>query len=353
MKKIFFLLPIIWLAAACQSDKKTEAAAEVTEARIPVELRQVQTQTTADPVYLSGLVFNEKEARLSFKTGGIIQRIYVDEGDRVAAGQLLATLDLTEIAAQVSQSKQGVDKARRDLDRAKNLFADSVATREQLQNATTAYEVAKESQRIADFNRQFSEIRAPHAGRIVRKLMNEGELAGPGTPLFFMDGQGESAWVLRAGVPDRDWARIAEGDKAEVVFDAWPDEVFTGIVSNKAIAADPKSGSFEIEIQVQPKGKTMASGLFAKAKLRPRALGQVKCIPIEALLEGNGKDAFVFITKDNETVEKKAVRIAFINENCVAITQGLEQVDEVITSGSPYLTERSLIKVITSHTSAE
>ncbi len=353
MKKIFFLLPMIaLLAISCQSDKKSEST-ESAEERIPVEIRQVQTQTVADPVYLSGLVSNEKEARLSFKTGGIIQRIFVDEGDRVAAGQLLATLDMTEIGAQVSQSRQGVEKARRDLDRAKNLYADSVATKEQLQNATTAYEVARESQRIADFNQKFSEIRAPHAGRIVRKLMNEGELAGPGTPVFFMDGQGESAWVLRAGVPDRDWARIVEGDKAEVVFDAWPEEVFTGVVSNKAIAADPKSGSFEIEIKVNPKGKALATGLFAKAKLTPHALGQVKCVPIEALLEGNGKEAFVFITKDNQTVEKRAVRIAFINKDCVAVSQGLENVEEVITSGSPFLTERSLIKVIPLHTEAD
>ncbi len=352
MKKIVFLLPIILLTAACQSEKKTESA-EPTEERIPVELRQVQTQKVADPVYLSGLVFNEKEARLSFKTGGVIQRVYVDEGDRVAAGQLLATLDLTEIGAQVSQSKQGVEKARRDWERAKNLYADSVATKEQLQNANTAYEVAKESQRIADFNQKFSEIHAPHAGRIVRKLMNEGELAGPGTPLFFMDGQGESAWVLRAGVPDRDWARIVEGDKAEVVFDAWPEETFTGVVSNKAIAADPKSGSFEIEIKIHPKGKTLASGLFAKAKLMPHALGEVKCVPVEALQEGNGKAAFVFITNDNQTVQKKAVRVAFINKDCVAINHGLEGIDKVITSGSPFLTERSLIKVVTNFTTTE
>lgn len=352
MKKILILLPIVWLLAACQSEKQNETT-ETPEERIPVELRQVKTQTVADPVYLSGLVSNEKEARLSFKTGGVIQRIYVDEGDRVAAGQLLATLDLTEIGAQVSQSRQGVDKARRDWERAKNLYADSVATKEQVQNASTAYEVAKENQRIADFNQKFSEIRAPHAGRIVRKLMNEGELAGSGTPLFFMDGQGDAAWVLRAGVPDRDWARIAEGDKAEVVFDAWPDETFTGVVSNKAIAADPKSGSFEIEIKLQPKGKTLASGLFAKAKLIPNALGQVKCVPIEALQEGNGKDAFVFITKDNQTVQKQAIRIAFINKDCVAVSQGLENVNEVITSGSPFLTERSLIKVIPTHTSAQ
>lgn len=352
MKKILILLPMVWLLAACQSEKKAETT-ETPEERIPVELRQVKTQTVADPVYLSGLVSNEKEARLSFKTGGVIQRIYVDEGDRVAAGQLLATLDLTEIGAQVSQSRQGLDKARRDWERAKNLYADSVATKEQVQNASTAYEVAKENQRIADFNQKFSEIRAPHAGRIVRKLMNEGELAGPGTPLFFMDGQGDAAWVLRAGVPDRDWARIAEGDKAEIVFDAWPDETFTGVVSNKAIAADPKSGSFEIEIKVQPKGKTLASGLFAKAKLTPNALGQVKCVPIEALQEGNGKDAFVFITKDNQTVQKQAIRIAFINKDCVAVSEGLENVNEVITSGSPFLTERSLIKVIPTHTDAQ
>ncbi|MDV7400678.1 hypothetical protein RZS08_55190, partial [Arthrospira platensis SPKY1] len=100
-------------------------------------------------------------------------------------------LDLTEIEAQVRQAKEGLDKARRDLQRAQNLYADSIATLEQVQNATTAVEVATQSVEIAEFNRQFSEIRAPFAGKVVAKLLNEGEVTGPGTPVFYLIATGQ------------------------------------------------------------------------------------------------------------------------------------------------------------------
>jgi multidrug efflux pump subunit AcrA (membrane-fusion protein) len=83
----------------------------------------------------SGLLSTENEARLSFKISGIIEKIFVKEGDRVRKGQLLATLKSTEIASQVQQVQLTVEKAQRDYQRANNLYKDSVVTLEQLQNA--------------------------------------------------------------------------------------------------------------------------------------------------------------------------------------------------------------------------
>lgn len=331
--------------SACSGEEKPAEEAE-TQNKIAVSLHAVQRQSVSDPVHLSGLLFSDQETRLSFKTGGIIQKTYVKEGDVVKAGQLLALLDMTEIDAQVAQAKQGLDKASRDLERARNLQSEQVATKEQVQNATTAYDVARETVQIAEFNRRFSEVRAPHAGRIVRKLMSEGELAGPGMPIYFMDGQGKAAWVLRAGLADRDWARIKEGDAAQIGLDAYPGEVFSGKVTNKSIAADPSSGSFEVEISLQPTSKMLASGLFAQAVLSPSAREELVCVPPSAIQEGQGKQAYVYTTADGQTAQRRLVRIAFIRADCVAIAQGLEGVTEIITAGSPYLTDGSAIEVV-------
>ncbi len=345
----FLLLAGITATIAGCGHKKEEAVEADAPNRVAVELHPIQRQNVSDPIYASGLLFSDEEARLSFKTGGVIQKIYVREGDAVRQGQLLATLDLTEIEAQVNQARQGLDKANRDLERARNLQRDNVATREQVQNAETAYEVAGENVRIAEFNRRFSEIRAPHTGRIVRKLMNEGELAGPGTPVFFIDGQGKADWVLRAGVADRDWARIAEGDPASITLDAYPGETFPGKVTYKSVAADPSSGSFEIEVTIRAGNKNLASGLFARAALQPGAGEALVCVPPAAVHEGSGKSAYVYVTDDRKTARKLAVRIASIRPDCIAIEQGLDGVSEVITAGSPFLTDGSAIEVMEAH----
>jgi len=89
----------------------------------------------------------------------------VKEGEDVSKGQLLASLDLTEIDAQVSQSKNNLEKTKRDLERGQRLLKDSAATLEQIQNLQTAFNVADENFRIASFNRQFSTIHANASGR--------------------------------------------------------------------------------------------------------------------------------------------------------------------------------------------
>jgi len=116
------------------------------------------------PVRSIGIVATSEEIRLSFKTGGIIAHAYVNEGQSVKAGQLLAELNLSEITAQVNQAENGYEKALRDFTRAKNLFADSVATLEQYQNAETGLNVAKSILDAAQFNLVHSRIKAPAMG---------------------------------------------------------------------------------------------------------------------------------------------------------------------------------------------
>src|SRR5258708_754640 len=139
---------------------------------IAVKLQPVTTANKGKILQYSGLIASNSEARLSFKIGGIISRIYVKEGDHVSAGQLLATLDLTEINAQVQQASQNLEKSQRDETRANNLYRDTVASLEQVQNAHTQTTIATEGLRIAHFNQQYAQIRASCNGAILQKPMN-------------------------------------------------------------------------------------------------------------------------------------------------------------------------------------
>ncbi|MCC6582057.1 MAG: efflux RND transporter periplasmic adaptor subunit, partial [Phycisphaeraceae bacterium] len=293
----------------------------------------------------SGILTSSAEQRLSFKIGGVIRKIYVDEGDVVRPGQLLAVLDKTEIDAQVSQANQALLKAERDLSRVEGLYRDSSATLELLQNATTGRDVAKETARITQFNRQYAEIRANRGGKVIKKLMNEGEITGPGTPVFVIFETGNDDWVVKVNVSDRDWARIKTGMNARVTLDAYPTPVFTGKVSDLAPAADPASGLYPVEIRVTPQGKRFAPGLFAQVDITPKQARNYAAVPVEAIIEGDGREAFVFaLQADGESVRKTPVQVAFLEQNLAVLTNSLEGVTEVITSGAPYLTEKKKVK---------
>lgn len=326
------------------ANSKTQNS-NVVDERIPVRTAVVQQKTIALPVHASGILTSSAEQRLSFKIGGVIRKIYVDEGDVVRPGQLLAVLDKTEIDAQVAQAQQALTKAERDLGRVEGLYRDSSATLELLQNATTGRDVAKETARIAQFNQQYAEIRATRGGKIIKKLMNEGEITGPGTPVFVLFQTGVDDWVVKINVSDRDWARLSPGMSAKVVMDAYPDAPFSGKVSDLAPAADPTSGLYPIEIKVAPQGKRFAPGLFAQVDITPSQSRLYTLVPIEAIVEGDGKAAFVFaLQADGESVRKTPVQVAFLEGDQAVIASGLEGVAEVVTSGAPYLSEKKKVR---------
>lgn len=330
-----------------KSAANTQAAAAAEEEYIPVRTVAVQQRTISLPVHASGILHSSAEQRLSFKIGGVIRKTYVDEGDVVRAGQLLAILDKTEIDAQVAQAQQGLAKAERDLGRVEGLYKDSSATLELLQNATTGRDIAKETARIAQFNQQYAEIRATRSGKIIKKLMNEGEITGPGTPVFVLFETGKDDWVVKINVSDRDWARLSLGMSAKVTMDAYEGTVFPGKVTDLAPAADPTNGLYTVEIRIAPQGKRFAPGLFAEVDITPSQSRAYTIVPIESIVEGNGKSAFVFaLQADATSVKKLPVQIAFMEGNQVVIASGLENVREVVTAGAPYLTEKKKVKKI-------
>ncbi|MEI9921274.1 MAG: efflux RND transporter periplasmic adaptor subunit [Bacteroidota bacterium] len=359
MKKIILYAAIPVLLAAvlftCGSnDSKTEASTPaIDDAAVAVRVTDVTEGDFTLPVVSSGLITTGTESRLSFKTGGIVTSILVEEGQQVTKGQLLATLDQTEIDAQVSQAKNNLDKTLRDFERVERLFKDSAATLEQYQNVKTAYDVASEQSRIAGFNKQYSTIHANANGRVIRKFVNEGEQVSGGSPALVINSADDNDWIVRMGLPDVDWVRIRRGDKAIVKTDAYPGESFDATVSLINEGADVVSGLYVVEVKISPKGlspekggKKLASGLVANVEIIPSEKQKLKSIPIESLVEGSGTNAFVFVAVSDKAVKKIPVRVAYIAQDHAMISAGLDTVAKVITAGSAFLTESSTIKIV-------
>jgi len=313
---------------------------------IPVSVMELHKEMRSEPVHTSGQFTTDDETFLSFKTGGVISTIMVKEGESIKKGQLLATLDLSEINALVQQATLGFEKATRDYNRAKNLQKDSVATVEQMQNAKTALDIASQQLNTAKFNQKYSEIRAVNNGFILKKFVNPGQVIGPGIPVFQTNGAGTSNWILKVGISDKQWARIKLGDKATITTDAIPSKELNAIVSNKSEGADPMSGAFSIELKLTdniPVG--LAAGLFGKANIYPSQMSEVWSIPYSSLLDGNANTGYVFVTDDNKTARKIPVNIETIEKDQVLINGGLENSSHLIVGGSAYLSDNSVITI--------
>ncbi len=119
MKKIqpiFILLSLLLILESC-GGKKVEKLNEQTNNSIPVKVMTLEKSEVNKSIAVSGQFFTDDETYLSFKFGGVVNNILVKEGDLVHKGQLLATLDLTEINATVNQAQLALEKAQRDYNR--------------------------------------------------------------------------------------------------------------------------------------------------------------------------------------------------------------------------------------------
>lgn len=346
MRAISIFAAIIIILQSC-GGKATTQSATLKEEAIPVKLLPLTATSRQEQVEASGLLTTEETAGLGFKIGGIIESVLVSEGQVVRKGQLLATLKPTEISAQVEQVALSVEKARRDYQRAHNLYQDSVATLEQLQNAQTGLQLAQQQYRQVAFNRQYANIYAPADGFVVKQAGHAGELVGPGSPVVVMNAvSGGSRWVLKVGLTDKQWALVEKGDSATVAFDAFPGKTFPARVTQKALAANPVNGVFEVEVQPDFKGVQPGAGIFGKAVIVTSGRQALVPVPYEALLEAAGREGYVFVSNDGKTVERAGVQIAAIEPDRVFISSGLEGHRYIVTSGSPYLTDGARIKVV-------
>ena len=311
---------------------------------VAVRLAPVTVERVAQPVVATGVLGPKEEVPLSFKIGGVIGRILVDEGHSVRAGDTLAALDLSEIDAGVTRARSAAEKAERDLGRAQRLYNDSVATLEQVQNAQTGRDVAAAELETASFNRRYAVIVAPTAGVILRRTAEPGQLVSSGTPILVLGSRSRGV-VLRAALADRDVVRLRRGDAAIVRFDALPDAALQGVVTEIAAAADPLTGTYRVEVTL-PGATALASGFVGQVEIRPRAATAMSLVPIDAVLEADGSRATVFtLSADGTRAERRSVRIAFLAGDRVAVIAGLEGVRSVVTDGAAYLDDGVAVRI--------
>jgi hypothetical protein len=136
------------------------------------------------------------------------------------------------------------------------------------------------------------------------------------------------------------------GDKAIVTTETLPGKLLEATVTRKAEGADAMSGALTIELTLTKPITSLATGVFGKATIETSRKQKLWSIPYESLLDGNAQSGYVFVRSDSNTAKKILVTVHQITHNQVLISEGLDNVSEIIVSGSAYLREGSVIEII-------
>lgn len=334
-------LAILGIAACSSPPPKAET--RVFDARV----MQVGSRTAAVTLSAVGTVHLRRETSLAFTSPGRIARITVNEGDRVARGQLLAALDMTTVDAQLAAADAEQVRTAAELKRSAALLDKGWVTKARVDNARAAYQSAVASSQVRRFAANTARIVAPGSGVVLARPAEPAQTVDAGTPVLIV-GDESAGYVLRLPVPDRDAARLRSGAPASVRIAALGDGLLSGVITQIGGRADPATGTFAVEVSL-PAVPGLRSGQIGSAELlvSDQSAGTALVVPPAALLAPRSGEAFVYVVPSgSKQVLLRKVTIGDARDGGVVVTGGLAAGEWVVVAGLDRLRDRMTINPV-------
>lgn len=286
--------------------------------------------------------------------GGRVARVFVEAGDKVGRGQVLAKLDTSVVAQQVASLAAGLEQARAEADlasaeyrRAQGVSASGALSAEETQRRKSAAisadaKVKLAGAQLAEARARLgrTEVRAPAAGVILTRSVEVGQTMTPGGPELFRLSEGGEV-ELRGQVAEQDLPLLKVGQSATVHLTGL-DQGFGGEIRLLGAVIDPQTrmGSVRVALKADP---NLRPGAFARADVtisrQERAI-----LPQSAVLT-DAKGPFVMLVDAQNKVRRRAVRVAGTESQGVLITSGISAADRVVTTAGSFLQEGETVNI--------
>jgi HlyD family secretion protein len=232
---------------------------------------------------------------------GVIVKRYVDFNSKVKKGQLIALVDTTTLYAIKKDAKAAMERAqsmlneyKREFDRSKKLFGNKVSPQVDYDQAITNYQTAKstltsaEAQLYkAEVNLRYAKIKAPISGVVIARNIDEGQtvIASFNTPTLFTIVNDLSKMQVQADVGEADIGQVKVGQKVNFTVDAYPDDVFTGIVQQVRLqpVIIQNVVNYVVIVNASNPEKKLIPGLTANVNILVQELKGVLKVPSNAI----------------------------------------------------------------------
>ena len=260
--QIALALAAVMLSACNAENDKGQAADEA----VRVEVTRVKAATADRTSRYSGTVEEENGSLLSFAVGGTVSRVLVDEGDRVGKGQLIATLDTEQLTHNHTSAQAALAQAEDTYRRMEELHGKGSLPEIKWVEAQTALQRARASEQMA--RKQLADCRlyAPFSGVISKKFAEKGQNVGAGTQIAKLVAVGRMK--VKISVPESEIAQISIGQKADVTIEAIGGASMQATVTEKGVAADPLSRSYDVKLSLPKADRKLLPGMVADVALR-------------------------------------------------------------------------------------
>jgi RND family efflux transporter MFP subunit len=286
---------------------------------------------------------------LSFAVIGTVQQVYVQEGQAVRRGQLIARISPRSYQDALNIAKSKASQAEDAQRRLRPMYDNKTLPEVKMVEVDTGLEQARLAVSMAAKNLEDTVLRAPSNGVVARRSAEPGSSVAPGVPVVTLV---QTRTVLaNAPVPETRISKVKPGDNVRVHVSAL-DKWFDGRVRDIGLVADPLTRTYATRIAIPNQDSALRIGMVADIELEQAEGQPAVVVPPEAVrLDAQG-NSYVFVLKGESQIEQRPVKIAgYVGEGC-AIAEGVADGERVVTSGTSMLEQGMTVRVVERKTGA-
>lgn len=371
MQKIVILIILAAFIFSCSPDKKTQleklkaqrekisekislleeeinkSNGNSVEAKlIPVGLTEIKTVRFDHFIEVQGTVDSENNIAVPAEAGGVVKRIYVQKGDMVKKGQLLAELDGAIYERNIESLKTNLDLANTMYERQKRLWDQQIGSEMQFLQAKTQKEVLEKQLSALQEQYNMTKISSPISGTVDQVMVREGEAAAPGFPAFRvvqlsnLKVKGEISEVYMTSVKKNDPVKI----KLPVI-----DRELNLKVSAVSQVIDPNNRTLKLEINIPSVEKDIRPNMIAIMVINDYVSDKAIVVP-QNIVQRTGTESFLFVAEKNTEGQWMAKRKVVVPgksyDNKAEILSGLKEGERIISAGFQNLADGQFLSVV-------
>lgn len=345
MKKTLFISLGAVVMAVCISSCGFKKEKVTAAPPVKVTVEAVGSSDAGLSRIYSGTIESGNEADMSFPVGGTIKKIYVNVGQKVTKGQVLAELDASDLIHANNIAQATLSEAQDAYNRMKKLHDANALPDIQWVDVQAKLKQAQNAAAISAKGVKDAKIYSPINGVVAEKLADDGQTAAPAIPIVKIVGVGDVK--VSISVPEKEVGHLKAGRKAIVTSEVASGKTFEGVLTEQGVVANPLSHTFDVKFTLPNSAGELLPGMLCDVKIEDDANeASVKdtriIVPVQSVLLSSDNRNFVWLAK-NKKAEQRFVTAGEMLPTGIEITSGLSRGDTIITQGMQKVSSETLL----------
>ncbi|MCP4705808.1 MAG: efflux RND transporter periplasmic adaptor subunit [candidate division Zixibacteria bacterium] len=341
---LILLVASLWLACSTAEETEVTEVTEVTknakeEKAIPIRGTLINPSSMEQQKTFTGTLEGERQAVIRAKISEAVEKIDVAEGDEVRENAVIVRLDKSGPSSNYLQSKSVFLNAKKNFKKMQYLFDEGAISESNFDGAKTDYEIAAANFEAA---RQLVELRTPISGTVTSIDYSVGDYVDPQKNIVATVATIDKLRI-KLGVSSTNIGYFRVGESVKVFVEAVNGFEAIGTIAMVASSADPKTRTFQVEIEIDNTGHIFKPGMFARVEVIIESFNNILVVPQKAVLIRNNKE-YLYVINDGRAIAKEVILGAGFS-GMTEIKSGLNPGDTIVTLGQDYLSDNCLIKL--------